>query len=63
MKLDPVTRKKICRDASLSLFIYALPALLMFLSFYLTGNTPGRRCLNRQYKPLLLNGDLLCSRF
>ncbi|MEI6948935.1 hypothetical protein V9K67_17235 [Paraflavisolibacter sp. H34] len=38
--MEKELRKKIARNAALSLFIYALPLLLMFLSFYLTGQRP-----------------------
>jgi hypothetical protein len=40
MHLQRDTRKKIIRDALISLFIYALPVVLMFLSFYITGKKP-----------------------
>jgi len=36
-------RIKIVRDALLSVFIYSLPVLLMFLSFYVTGQRPWRK--------------------
>lgn len=40
MKLPKETAVKIARDAGLSIFIYALPVLLMFLTFYFTGQKP-----------------------
>jgi hypothetical protein len=40
MKLEPYIRNRIIRNALLSLFIYALPILLMFLSFYISGERP-----------------------
>lgn len=40
MKIDDKTKKSITRNVFLSLFIYALPILLMFLSFYITGKRP-----------------------
>ena len=40
MPLDKKTKQKIIRDLVVSLFIYALPVVLMFLSFYLTGKKP-----------------------
>jgi hypothetical protein len=40
MPLAKETKQKIIRDLSVSLFIYALPVLLMFLSFYVTGKRP-----------------------
>jgi hypothetical protein len=40
MKIDPTVRRRMLRNAALSLFIYALPVLLMFLTLYLTGSKP-----------------------
>jgi hypothetical protein len=40
MHLQKETKQKIIRDALISLFIYALPVILMFLTFYLTGKKP-----------------------
>jgi hypothetical protein len=40
MHLQKDTRQKIIRDALISLFIYALPVVLMFLTFYITGKKP-----------------------
>ena len=40
MALDKKTKQKIFRDLVVSLFIYALPMILMFLSFHLTGKKP-----------------------
>ena len=40
MKIDPQTRKSILRNVLLSLFIYLLPILLMFGTFYVTGKKP-----------------------
>ncbi len=40
MQLQTDTKQKIIRDILVSLFIYALPVLLMFLSFYTTGKKP-----------------------
>ena len=40
MKLKKETARQIARDAILSVFIYALPVLLMFLSFRVTGKRP-----------------------
>ncbi|MGZ3751521.1 MAG: hypothetical protein ACXVB0_15110 [Mucilaginibacter sp.] len=40
MKIDNNTKKSIIRNVFLSLFIYVLPILLMFLSFYITGKRP-----------------------
>jgi len=40
MKIDPQTRKSIIKNALLSVFIYLLPILLMFGSYYITGQKP-----------------------
>lgn len=40
MKMDPEVKQQILRNALLSLFIYALPVLLMFAVFYFTGQNP-----------------------
>ena len=40
MQLEKETKQKIIRDLLVSLFIYALPVLLMFLSFYISGKKP-----------------------
>lgn len=40
MGLDKKTKGKIFWDLVVSLFIYALPMILMFLSFYVTGKKP-----------------------
>jgi preprotein translocase subunit YajC len=43
MQLENATRQKIIRDILVSLFIYALPVLLMFLSFYVKGSRPWQK--------------------
>lgn len=40
MHLQRETKLKIIRDALISVFIYALPVILMFLSFRVTGKKP-----------------------
>ena len=40
MKMDIAVKKRIIRNAFLSLFIYVLPIALMFLTFYFTGQRP-----------------------
>jgi hypothetical protein len=47
MQLQKETKQKIIRDIVVSLFLYALPVILMFLSFYITGKKPW---LNQQRK-------------
>src|SRR5262245_17046284 len=40
MKPAPTLSQKITRDALISVFIYALPVVLMFLTFYAIGSRP-----------------------
>ena len=40
MKMDDATKQQILKNALLSLLIYALPVLLMFATFYFTGQKP-----------------------
>jgi len=43
MKLQKETKKKITRDVIISIFVYALPVILMFLTFYITGQRPWQK--------------------
>lgn len=40
MKMEKPIRERIWRNALLSVFIYALPVILMFLSLYISGQRP-----------------------
>lgn len=40
MKLEEPVKKRIIRNALLSLLIYALPIVLMIVTFYFTGQRP-----------------------
>jgi sterol desaturase/sphingolipid hydroxylase (fatty acid hydroxylase superfamily) len=40
MQIDPAVRKSIIKGISLSVFIYALPVALLFLSFSISGHKP-----------------------
>ena len=40
MHLEKETKRKIIRDISISLFLYSLPVVLMFLSFFVSGKKP-----------------------
>lgn len=40
MKIQPHIARRIVKNVLVSLFIYALPIALMFLTFYLTGQRP-----------------------
>jgi len=46
MKIDPTTKKSIIKNALLSVFIYLLPILLMFGSFYISGKKPWKSKIN-----------------
>ena len=46
MKIDPDIQRRMIRNATLSLFIYALPVLLMFLTLYLRGSRPWENSQN-----------------
>ncbi|SDL11674.1 hypothetical protein [Siphonobacter aquaeclarae] len=43
MKMEPRVARRIFRNALLSLLLYALPVLLMFATFYVTGERPWRQ--------------------
>ena len=40
MKIEKDVAKKLVRDGVISLFLYALPVVLMFLWFYIKGERP-----------------------
>jgi len=40
MKMEPHIATRIARNALLSVFIYALPVILMLLTFYVSGQRP-----------------------
>jgi hypothetical protein len=40
MKMEPYIANRIFRNVLVSLFIYALPIVLMLLTFYFTGQRP-----------------------
>lgn len=48
MKLETLTKQQIARNALLSLFIYALPIALMFVTFYVTGQRPWEKQQHKQ---------------
>jgi len=43
MKMQPRIARRIVRNALISLFIYALPVVLMFLVFYIRGERPWKK--------------------
>jgi hypothetical protein len=46
MKTPVVTQKRILRDVIISIFIYALPVVLMLLSFKISGQRPWKGTSN-----------------
>ncbi len=40
MKMEKQVARKVTRDILISILIYALPVVLMFLTFYFTGQRP-----------------------
>jgi hypothetical protein len=40
MKVEPEVKKQITRNVIVSLFLYLLPIVLMFLTFLITGERP-----------------------
>ncbi|GAB3284922.1 hypothetical protein GCM10027347_62010 [Larkinella harenae] len=40
MQMEPRIARRIIRNALLSVFLYALPVLLMFATFFITGQRP-----------------------
>jgi len=55
MKLQKETARKIIRDAIISMFIYALPLVLMFLVFYITGQKPWLKNENKTVQTQIKN--------
>jgi hypothetical protein len=43
MQMDSSVRRRLIRDALISLFIYALPVLLMLTSFWVSGQRPWKK--------------------
>lgn len=43
MKIEKEVAKKLFRDGIISLFLYALPVLLMFIWFYIKGERPWKQ--------------------
>ncbi len=50
MELEPAKKQRIIRNAFLSLFIFALPLLLMAGTFYITGERPWEKPQTKQVK-------------
>ncbi|HEY8934622.1 MAG TPA: hypothetical protein VIM65_05350 [Cyclobacteriaceae bacterium] len=46
MKIEPKIARRIVRNVVVSLFIYALPIVLMLLTFYFNGERPWRKQIN-----------------
>jgi sterol desaturase/sphingolipid hydroxylase (fatty acid hydroxylase superfamily) len=52
MQIDPKVGDRIIRNARLSLLIYALPVLLMFITFAATGQRPWAHYVNSERAPI-----------
>jgi len=48
MKLEEAKKTRIIRNAFLSLLLYALPLVLMFATFYFTGQRPWEKKKQQQ---------------
>lgn len=48
MKMEKTIADRLFRNALLSLFIYALPVLLMLFTFYITGEKPWLKKVHTQ---------------
>ncbi|RAV99025.1 hypothetical protein [Pseudochryseolinea flava] len=46
MNIEPAIANRIVKNVLVSLLIYALPIVLMFLSFYLSGERPWKKNSN-----------------
>lgn len=51
MKLEQTTKKRIIKNALLSLVLYSLPIVLMFATFYFTGQRPWEKKQQEQKAP------------
>jgi hypothetical protein len=47
MKIEPEVKKQITKNVILSLFIYLLPIVLMFLTFLITGDRPWEKKVHK----------------
>lgn len=53
MKMEAKIAQRIVKNALLSLFIYTLPILLMFLTFYFNGQQPWKKKTKQEVKTTL----------
>lgn len=53
MKMEPQIIQRLIRNALLSVFIYALPVLLMFATFYVTGQRPWEKKTKRPHSAVV----------
>ena len=47
--MEPRIAQRIVRNALLSVFLYSLPVLLMFVTFYVTGQRPWENKAKKAY--------------
>jgi preprotein translocase subunit YajC len=50
MKMETSTKQRIAKNAFLSLFLFLLPILAMFVTFYFTGERPWENKKQQQLK-------------
>ncbi len=48
MKMEPKIARRIVKNVLLSLLIYALPVVLMLLTFYLSGERPWKNKVQKE---------------
>ncbi len=55
MRMEPKIASRIVKNALLSLLIYVLPILLMFLTFYFNGQQPWKKKTKQEVKTTVNN--------
>jgi preprotein translocase subunit YajC len=52
MQIESATRQRIVKNAVLSFFIFLLPIVAMFITFYFTGERPWEKQKNEHQKEI-----------
>lgn len=55
MKMEPKIAHRIVRNVGVSLFIYALPIILMLLTFYINGQRPWKNKVKSEVQVKRIN--------
>ncbi|WPV02604.1 hypothetical protein SNE26_12520 [Mucilaginibacter sp. cycad4] len=55
MKLEEAKKTRIVKNAILSLFLYTLPIVLMFATFYITGERPWEKKQHHKQQTVIKN--------